>query len=305
MASGAAWAGLDAIRKRLGSEMSPLAILLGMSAAGLPVYAGLALAGLGGSEGGAAFEADALLAWTLLALVVTVAANLLLIRALQLSPLSLTTPYLSFTPAATLLSGALLLGQAPGAVGLLGVAIVVVGAFGLNASAGEPPAEAGRRRGRLGGIGGLGRLVGLGVGAIAREPGSRLALVVAMLFALGNAIDRRAVLHGSEIAYAGLLTLLITLALLVLRAPRAELWERRRLLGWIALAGIVTSAALLLQLFSFRFLFIAYADAVKRAGGNLVAVLFGAFFFGEGGWRRRLLAVSVMSVGVALILLGG
>ena len=38
MASGAAWAGLDAIRKRLGGELSPLAILLGISATGLPVY---------------------------------------------------------------------------------------------------------------------------------------------------------------------------------------------------------------------------------------------------------------------------
>jgi drug/metabolite transporter (DMT)-like permease len=296
VASGAAWAGLDAIRKRLGGELSPLAILLGISAAGLPVYVVLgaaeAVAWLEAPAAArASFELDALLAWTLLALVVAVAANLLLIRALQLSPLSLTTPYLSFTPVATLLSGALLLGQMPAAAGLLGVAIVVVGAFVLNAGAG--PAEDGRRERR-----------GLGLHAIAREPGSRLALGVALLFALGNAIDRRAVLHGSEIVYAGLLTLLMTLALLVPRAPRAALRRQRRLLGWVALAGLVMSAAMLLQLFSFRFLFVAYADAMKRSGGNLVAVLFGAFFFGEGGWQRRLLAVAVMSVGVTLILLG-
>ncbi len=245
------------------------------------MYAGLALVGLGEP---ATFEPGALLAWTLLAVAVAVAANLLLIRALQLSPLSLTTPYLSFTPVATLLSGALLLGQWPGAIGLVGVAIVVAGAFMLS------PGGATRR---------------LGLDAIAREPGSRLALVVAMLFALGNAIDRRAVLHGSEILYAGLLTLLMTAALAVPRGPRTELWERRRLLGWVALAGVVMGVALLLHLFSLRFLFVAYADAMKRTGGNLVAVMFGAFFFGEGDWRRRLVAVAVMSLGVTLILLSG
>jgi hypothetical protein len=64
------------------------------------------------------------------------------------------------------------------------------------------------------------------------------------------------------------------------------------------------AVALLAQLLSFRYLLVAYTDAVKRASGNVVAVLAGALWFAEAGAGRRLLAALVMGIGVALILLG-
>ena len=55
-------------------------------------------------------------------------------------------------------------------------------------------------------------------------------------------------------------------------------------------------------LFGYRYLYVAYVDAVKRVGSNVVAVAFGRFFFDETDARRRLLAALVMSAGVALVL---
>ncbi len=268
-------------------------MLLGISAAQVPLYMVLVAvmpAGAGERAGLGLAEVlgPGLLGWTGLAVVVAVVANLLLIRALQLSPLSLTTPYLSFTPVATLLTGSLLLRQTPSALGLAGVGVVVLGAFVLNAGSAAEEASASRHPLR----------------ALAAQPGSRLALGVAVLFGLGNAIDRRAVLHASELVYAGLLMLLMTGVLALPSRGRRELLASRRSWGWVVLGGVVMCAALLLHLFAFRYLFIAYADAVKRAGGNLVAVMMGAMLFGEADWRRRLGAAAVMSVGVALILIG-
>ena len=66
---------------------------------------------------------------------------------------------------------------------------------------------------------------------------------------------------------------------------------------------IMTAAALLTQFLGYRYLYVAYVDAVKRAGGNLLALLLGARFFAEGINHRRLVAAILMSIGVSLVLL--
>lgn len=276
LGSSAGWSALDGIRKRLAAQLSPAAILLALAALQIPVHGALLLAsGLPEVE-------PAFALWVALGAAVALAANLLLVRAIHLSPLSLTIPYLSFTPVATLLTGRLLLGQTPGPWGAAGVACVVAGALALAGG----PGEALRRP-----------LEGL-----RRERGSRLALLVALCFAAGNAIDRRAVLHASEPAYALALSVVLTAALLPLRRVRREL-AAEGAAGWLLAGGLAAAVALLLQLFAFRFLFVAYVDAVKRAGGNVFAVLVGLLWFGEGEPGRRLAAAALMSAGVAMIVL--
>ncbi len=277
LASGAAWTGLDALRKRLAASLSPLAILLGITAAQLPVHAaGVALTGMPRMQ--APF-----FAWVAIGAAVAIAANWLLITAVRRAPLSLTVPFLSFTPIATVATGWLLLGQRPHAGGLVGVLAVVVGAMLLNASPGE------LLRAPLRGL---------------REPASRMALGVALLFAAGNAIDRRAVLHASEPVYAFTLNAFVALALLPAGRLRRELRGAGREGLWVFAAAAVMATAFLLQLFAFRFLFVAYVDAVKRAGANVFAMLLDRVFFGEPLLARRLLAAGLMGAGVALVLLG-
>lgn len=272
-----AWTLLDAIRKRLARDLSAAAILLGITLPQLPIHLSLAWA--------AGWRPVTLrfLCLTLVAATLTAGANLLLVRAVHLSPLSLTVPYLSFAPVMTLLAGLVLLGQVPGPWGVLGVLAVAGGAFVLNAPrSGEPR--------RL-----LARLL--------EEPGSRLMLGVAALFALSTAVDRLAILEASEPLYASFLTGMIAAALLAVPSVRTELWRDRGHLRWLLLAGAVAAVALLLQFFAYRFLFVAYVDALKRGGGNLFAVLLGIFLFAEGDGRRRLLGAALMSAGVALVLL--
>jgi uncharacterized membrane protein len=58
--------------------------------------------------------------------------SLLFQRALSISPVSLTVPYLSFTPAVLLITSYFMLGEVPEAAGVLGVVIMTAGAYGLN-----------------------------------------------------------------------------------------------------------------------------------------------------------------------------
>ncbi len=277
LGSALAWSVLDALRKRLADGLSASAILLGITLPQLPIHASLAW-GTGWPE-----IAPGFVPLTLLAAALTAAANLLFVAAVRVSPLSLTVPYLSFTPVATLAVGALLLGQLPGRLGVVGVAAVAAGALLL----GLPTREAWRTPWR----------------ALARERGSRLMLGVAGLFALTNALDRLAILRASEPVYALLLTGTIASVLLALPSVRRELATRRTLATWLLLAGAAGALALLLQFASYRYLYVAYVDAVKRAGGNVLAVLIGVAFFAEKDLPRRLLAACLMGAGVALLLL--
>ncbi len=277
VASGAGWTGLDAIRKRLAGNLSPLAILLGLVLAQIPVHTALLL-GSGLPE-----VAPPFWLWMGAAAAIAIAANVMLTVAVRSSPLGLVVPFLSFTPVATLLTAWLLLGQRPGASGAAGVVLVVFGALSLDAS----PRE----------------LLGDPLRSL-REPGTRLALAVALLFALANAIDRQAVLHASEPFYALAVASTMAIVLLGVGRVRRELLAARSSWSTLAAAGVVMAAALLLHLFAYRYLLVAYVDAVKRAAANVFAIGFGRAFFGEAHVTRRLVGALVMSAGVALILLG-
>jgi drug/metabolite transporter (DMT)-like permease len=62
--------------------------------------------------------------------------SLLYQRAMQLSPVSLSVPYLAFTPMLLLVTSYFLLGERPSWCGVLGVVVMTAGAYGLNGARG-------------------------------------------------------------------------------------------------------------------------------------------------------------------------
>ena len=68
------------------------------------------------------------------ALPLELAAFFLYMRALKLSPLSLSLPFLAFTPVFMILTGRLILDEALTAGGVLGILLIVLGAYVLNLS---------------------------------------------------------------------------------------------------------------------------------------------------------------------------
>lgn len=278
LGSGAGWSGLDAVRKRLTAELSPEAILLGIAAVQVPMHGAL-LAWTGLPEVQPGF-----FAWVALAAVVVAASNWLLTRAVQIAPLSGTVPLLSFTPVFAAGTSAWILGEVPGRAGGAGLVAAVLGAMLLNT-----PARAAWRA---------------PLRALVREPGARLTLLVAFLFALASTLDRRASLLASEPAYAFATTSAVTLGLAAVPRIRRELLAHPRAFLGILFAAVCMAAALLLQLYAFRYLPVAYVETAKRAATNLLSVGLGALLFGEReGTRRRLFAALLMTLGVGLVLL--
>ncbi|EAR22915.1 DMT family transporter [Nitrococcus mobilis] len=227
--------------------------------------------------------------WLALALPLEILAMLLYMQAIRDSPLSLTLPYLAFTPVFTTLAGYLLLGERISTQGLLGIVLVVSGAYLLNLEASGTP---GRDH------------LSKPLRAIANERGSRMMLAVAIIYGLTSVIGKIELQYASPWSFAAIYFVLLGLLSLVLFAcssprPRVLHVLGRKpaihlLIGGLFTAMIVTHFMALEQVAT------AYMISAKRTS-ILFGMLYGALLFGEQGLLRRLTAGALMVVGVTLL----
>lgn len=281
VASSLGWAGLDASRKALVRRIDPLPLVVLLTLGQLPLFVGWAIVDGTGVE-------DTAYVWPAGASVLlNVAANLLYMHAVRLSPLSLTVPLLSFVPVFTVLVANPVLGELPGALQLGGIAAVVVGALLLNAGAGDQR-----------------NVVGL-VRALLREPGSLPMLGVALCWSMTIVVDKMAVAHASVGVHGAVLNAGIATLLVLWMATRRDLARLRQgtralplLLGAIAFG----TAGLGLQLVAIQSIYVAVLEAIKRAVGILAAVVLGRLAFAEPITGFKVAAVLIMATGAASIL---
>jgi len=276
---------LDVLRKILGRRLPTAVIVIGINLGSALVFL-FALS----VRGGWACDSTFVLIATIETMTFTVA-SILYVQAVTLSPLSLTIPYLAFTPVISALIGVFALGEIPSQRGFTGIALVVIGALLLHTG------DVGRFRDLL--------------YAPLREPGSWRMLVVAGIFGVTTVLDKIAIRHGSEPLLGLALTLgssIILVCAVFLSSslmPSEALSELEKRKPWkeplLYLAALVAGVAVLSQFFAYSYLFVSYVETIKRAGG-LFSVLIGTVIFREGNLSRRLPAAALMVLGIALII---
>lgn len=295
-----AWAGLDVLRKQVGEEVSATAAVAALTLFQLPfVVAAMTV----GETLGPRLEPWSIVftgfpeltlpyLWPLLgSVVLNVLANWLFLRAVQISPLSLTIPYLSFTPVFTAFSGMVLLGEVPTTGGWIGIGLVVVGAFSLN------PGDSAR-----------GAFAPLK--ALWDERGSLYMLGVAALWSVTPAFDKVGsemtnVMGHTALVAAGLFVAFYLLRLVTDRDPLAMVREFGRAPKLLLLGAALNVLAMVFQLSAYHWVDVAYVETLKRAIGVVASILVGWLWFGESDIRRRLLGATVMAVGVGVVLVLG
>lgn len=217
-------------------------------------------------------------------------ANWLYLRAMQISPLSLTTPYLAFTPVFSAVFAFAMLGQEVTGWGIAGILTVCLGAFFLNPGARDDGALAPLR-------------------ALWNERGSLYMVGAALLWSVTPVFDRQAALLSSPMWHTFFLAVGVGLGFIVLLVVRGQgrgLWEGLRRMKWPLLAtGFFMVVAMVLQLAAYDYIAIAYVETLKRALGVIGAMGAGYFLFHERDIARRFLGATVMVVGVALVMFGG
>ena len=116
--------------------------------------------------------------WTsvLILLPLEITALILYVKAIKTSPLSLTIPFMALSPVFIIIIAFFLLGEWPDKSGFLGIFLITAGAYLLNAKASN--------------LGLLGPIK-----AIAKERGSVLMIIVAIIYSITSTIGKIAVQH--------------------------------------------------------------------------------------------------------------
>ncbi len=223
----------------------------------------------------------------LLSIPLNMVAYILYLYAIKLSPISLSVPFLAFTPVFMILTGFITLGETVTLWGGLGTGLIVIGGYVLNFS----KAEEGILK---------------PVAALVYEKGSWLMLIVAFLFAFAAVIGKKAILHSSPLFFSYFFFMifnLITLACVLLTRQAnwrcimhnkgKGLWLGTLLLSHISFHGLAIAISTAV-----------YMIAVKRSS-ILFCVLLSWIILKEGEIKSRGLGTLLMFGGVLLITLLG
>lgn len=277
-----AFVALDVLRKILGGRFPAAQIVIGINLGAGAIFTILQL--LSGH-----WSADWIfVVISSLEILTFTVASVLYVQAVSLSPLSLTIPYLAFTPVVSAFVATVVLEEYPQPAGWLGIGLVVAGALLLHLDQSSD----------------LKKLLSAPI----REPGSWRMLVVAVIWGLTTSLDKVAIIHGSELLLGMVITLgsSALLGFLLFLGVRFEASDERKAASagdpLLVLAGLVAAVAVLAQFFAYREVLVAYVETLKRAGG-LGSVLIGIIFFAEGGFSSRIPAATLMILGIVLILL--
>ena len=218
------------------------------------------------------------------ALPLEIFAFFLYMRALKLSPLSLSLPFLAFTPVFMILTGHLILGETIGLSGVLGILLIVLGAYVLNLSK--------MKSGLLGPI-----------RAVMREPGSWIMLLVSFIYSITAPIGKVAILHSNPWFFAAVYNLALSVVIVSLwpvAAGGAGVRGTFSKPGPMLLIGLMAAMENFAHMMAIAQVEAAYMIAVKRLS-LLFGVLYGAWWFGEENIRERLAGAAIMIAGVFLI----
>lgn len=221
----------------------------------------------------------------LLALPLEVIALILYTKALRSSPLSLTLPFLSFTPLFLIVVSYLILGEEVSLKGGFGIFLLAAGSYTLNITRiqkgfFEP------------------------LKAIARERGSILMIAVSILYSFTSPLGKMAIEHSSPlffgITYFTALTLVFTPIALWSAKSEVKNFFASGAYRQLAVPGFFSSCMIISHMIAISLVQVAYMISVKRIS-ILIGVVYGYLFFREKQFRERLLGAFLMGAGFVLI----
>ena len=223
--------------------------------------------------------------WTfILSIPINMLAYFFYLYALKISPISLSVPFLAFTPVFMILTGFFILGETITIWGGLGIGLICLGGYILHFKKKQKNFLA-------------------PFAAFLHEKGSWFMLIVAILFSFAAVIGKKAILHSSPLFFSYFFFLvfnIITLTFLLLtrrngwrkilrNAPRG-IWLGSLFMIHISFHGLAISISTAV-----------YMVALKRSS-ILFSVLLSWYFLKETNIRYRGLGTVLMFIGMLFII---
>lgn len=215
-----------------------------------------------------------------------VLAFVLYIKALRASPLSLTLPFLAFTPVFLVVTAHVIAGEAVSPRGAAGILLIAAGSYLLNF-----------------------RDIGEGllapIKAIAREKGSVMMLAVAAIYSITSSLGKVAITHSSPLFFGAVYYIVFPLAYTPFALPRlVKARVSARELKAMLLIGVLNAVMVSTHMLAMSMTKVAYMISVKRSS-LIFSVLYGYVLFNEDISRYRTLGAMMMFAGFVLVVGAG
>ena len=217
----------------------------------------------------------------LILLPLEITALILYVKAIKLSPLSITIPFMALSPVFIIVIAFFLLGELPDTSGFVGILLITIGTYLLNAKASN--------------VGILGPIK-----AIANEKGSMLMVIVAVIYSITSTIGKIAVQHSSPIFFGFFYPLLLTIVLSMVVGVKGILPHVISRPVTFLIIGIFTAIMILSHFLAISMADVAYVISVKRTS-LIFSVLYGRLIFKEINVTERLLGSILMLAGIVSI----
>jgi drug/metabolite transporter (DMT)-like permease len=214
-------------------------------------------------------------------------AMLLYMKAIRDYPLSLTLPFLAFTPVIITITAFFLLGESISPAGLTGILLVVAGSYVLHSQQAD-----GRRMSTW-----LRPFQ-----AIAENHGSQLMLLVAALYSITAVLGKAMLNHADPVFFASFYFVLlgmVTILLLPFFGLRSARILTTKPFGSLLVAGFM-ALMIVTHFMALEQVETAYMITVKRTS-LLFGMLYGAYLFRERRLNQNLFAGCLIILGVFFI----
>ena len=224
--------------------------------------------------------------WVILLMLIPleIVALFLYVKSIQQSPLSLTLPFLAFTPLFLIPISYFALGELPSTIGIVGISLIVIGSYIINFSS---------SKGILGPF-----------KALVKEKGSLMMLAVAFIYSITSAVSKIPLQRSNALFFSILYTIMIFLVLtiLIFNNIKNNIKNIKNNIKGFAYSGFFYGLMILFHFIALSLVIVPYMISLKRTS-SIFGVAYGWLMFKERKIAERMFGTLLMVCGAVLILL--
>lgn len=222
---------------------------------------------------------------TICALPLEIITIILYTKALKISPISLTMPFLALTPLFLILTSYLIVGEKVSLTGSIGILLIAAGSYTLNINKAKDSLIA-------------------PVKAIFKEKGSVMMIIVAFIFSLTSSLGKMAIENSSPVFFGSFYFLLIIFLFtpIAMAKNKNKIGIAKKDIIPLIPIGITYSLMIICHMYAMSLTKVAYMISVKRTS-LLFSIFYGFLLFKEEKIRERALGGTIMFAGFVLIVL--
>jgi drug/metabolite transporter (DMT)-like permease len=220
-----------------------------------------------------------------IALPLEITAIILYTKALKVSPISLTMPFLALTPLFLIFVSYTLLGERVSIAGGTGILLIVIGGYMLNIHKAKHAFTEPFK-------------------AILKEKGSVMIIIVAFIYSITSSLGKMAIEHSSPVFFGSFYFILVTILFtpIALGKNKDKIAITKKDMVLLASIGATYSFMIIFHMLAMSLTKVAYMISVKRAS-LLFSIFYGFLLFKEEKIAERALGGIIMFAGFVLIVL--